>query len=94
MKYTVTVSPRPELFKAINANMLALKSNQVVGRVAKNALCLCLFDGDTFVIRVDLQNVTRANIEVTANIFGNDNAACLVNLPEIGINHCIRFRST
>lgn len=67
--------------------MLSLKVVQVVKRIAKNALFLGLFNCDALVVCVDLQNVTRINVKVGANILGYNDTSGFVNFPKISINH-------
>ena len=81
-----------ELRNAVGTDVFALKGNEIFVCVAKDTFFLRLADGDAFVVCVDLQHIACVDVEMAADVLGNDNSACLVDFPEIRINHHIRLR--
>ena len=69
--------------------MLVLKGRQALLRVAENTFCLRLANRDLFVVGVDLQHVAGINVQMAADILGNNNSPCLVDFTEIGVDHQI-----
>ena len=75
------------------AAYIAFKGDEIILRVAEHTFRFCFLNGDTRVVRVDLQHVARVNAEVAADVLGDHNAPRLVDFTEIGVDHKIRFRS-